>query len=101
MLAFWLDEVWSIKHFKEIITDLLGGKRFPLAFFPMAIQSINKFLPFQFIYFIPLEYILSKHTIKINFAQDLFFVMSWIIIFILFSSFLYKRGIQKYGAFGN
>jgi len=81
MFAFWLVEVWSIKHFKVVITDLLGGKRVPLAFFPVAIQSINKFLPFQFIYFIPLEYILSKHTVKVDLAQDLFFVFSWIIIF--------------------
>lgn len=101
MLAFWMDEVWSIRHFKEVVTDLLGGKRVPLAFFPAVVQSINRFLPFQFIYFIPAQYILNKHTISANLAGDLVSAFFWIIIFILLSQIIYSAGIKKYGAFGN
>ena len=101
MFAFWMDEVWSIKHFKEVVTDLLGGKRIPLAFFPAAILSINRFLPFQFIYFVPLEYFLGKRQINFNFAVDMLSLFAWIFIFLVMSSLLYKRGIEKYGAFGS
>jgi ABC-2 type transport system permease protein len=99
--AFWMDEVWSIKHFKEVITDLLGGKRIPLNFFPVFIQSFNKYLPFQFIYFIPAEYILNKHTVNLNLAQDLTGICLWILLLFLLSVILFKQGIKKYGAFGN
>ncbi len=100
ILAFWMDEVWSIKHFKEVVTDLLGGKRAPLAFFPVIIQNINKFLPFQFIYFIPAEYMLGKHTVR-NFVGDMSLLLLWLMFFIAVSKILYDQGIRKYGAFGN
>lgn len=101
MIAFWFDEIWSLRHFKEVVTDLLGGKKIPLAFFPLWIKSINKFLPFKFIYFIPAQYLLNKHTASVNLFEDLFFSLSWIVIFILSSEILYRFGIRKYGAFGN
>lgn len=100
MLAFWLDEVWSIKHFKEVITDLLGGKRIPLSFFPAIIKSINNFLPFQFFYFIPIEYFLGKRNYE-NLFFDLTLSSLWIIFFIVVANILYSFGLKRYGAFGN
>jgi len=101
MFAFWMDEVWSIKHFKQLITDLLGGKHITLVFFPAIVLSINRFLPFQFIYFVPLEYILGKRQLVVNGPSDIFSLLIWIMLFLAISALLYKRGIEKYGAFGN
>jgi ABC-2 type transport system permease protein len=101
MFSFWMDEVWSIKHFKEVTTDLLGGKRIPLAFFPAVVLSVNKLLPFQFIYFVPVEYLLGKRHLNTNTIQDLFSICIWVVIFLIASSFLYRKGVKKYGAFGN
>lgn len=101
MIAFWFDEIWSLRHFKEVVTDLMGGKKIPLAFFPLWVQNINKFLPFQFIYFIPAQYLLNKHTVSNNLFEDLFFLFFWIVIFIFSSEIMYRFGVKKYGAFGN
>ncbi|MBP9759280.1 ABC-2 family transporter protein [Candidatus Dojkabacteria bacterium] len=100
MLAFWLDEVWSIKHFKEVITDLLGGKRIPLSFFPAFLRTFNNYLPFQFFYFIPIEYFLGKRNYE-NLFLDLTLSSLWIIFLVIVANILYSFGLKRYGAFGN
>jgi ABC-2 type transport system permease protein len=101
LLAFWIDEVWSLKHFKEIVTDILGGKRLPLAFFPPFMSVINNVLPFKFVYFIPLEYLMGKRFLHTTFTSDIILAVAWIAMFVIISKLLYKFGIKRYGAYGN
>lgn len=101
MIAFWIDEIWSVRHFKLVISELLGGKRIPLAFFPPFILAINNYLPFKFFFFVPLEYFLGKKQASTEFASDLGVTIIWLVLLTMMSVFLYNRGIKKYGAFGN
>jgi len=100
LLAFWMDEVWSLKHFKDIFADLFGGKRIPLAFFPPVALSVLNILPLRFIFSVPLEYLLQKKSTA-NLSFDLTLAFIWLITLLIIANILFKKGIRKYAAFGN
>lgn len=99
-VAFWIDEVWSLKHAQLLIFDLLTGKKIPLAFFPAILITISEYLPLRFLLSTPVEYILQKRDIS-NFSTDLIMLLSWLTIMFIFSKLIFKFGLKKYGAFGS
>lgn len=60
LLGFWY---LSIKHFSRLLEDIVrifGGVWIPLWFFPKIFITISQFLPFQYIYYIPISIYLGK-----------------------------------------
>jgi ABC-2 type transport system permease protein len=97
--AFWLEDVWFFWHIKYVIFGLLGGVYFPLNILPTNLKNIFEFLPFKFFYYQPISYFLERPTagqLQINLIQ----LLSWIILFLLLSIWLWKKGISKYEAYG-
>jgi ABC-2 type transport system permease protein len=99
-IGFWLDEVWALKHAQVIVSDLLSGKRIPLAFFPPVLLMINNLLPIRFTISTPVEYFMQKRGPN-DIMFDLLCLTVWLLFFIVFTSFIFKKGLKKYGAFGS
>lgn len=98
--AFWFDEVWSFKHLKKIASLFLGGLAFPLSMASGNFRNVIEWLPFKFIYYVPISILNGKMNFEfawIYFSQGIF----WIIVLLLISSLIYKLGIKSYGAYGN
>lgn len=53
--AFWMDDVWALKHLKFVLLLVFGGMAFPLDLAPASLKSIFLFLPFKFVYFVPIS----------------------------------------------
>ncbi|MBJ6363695.1 ABC transporter permease [Paenibacillus sp. GCM10012307] len=54
LIAFWVMELGNMGMVKDSIVRVLSGSIVPLWFFPESIQTISKFLPFQYTYQTPL-----------------------------------------------
>ncbi|RKP47942.1 hypothetical protein D7Z26_22300 [Cohnella endophytica] len=54
LVAFWVMELGNMGMVKDSIVRVLSGSIVPLWFFPESVQTISKFLPFQYTYQTPL-----------------------------------------------
>lgn len=98
--AFWMDDVWSLKHLKTIVMMVFSGMTFPLDLIPDRFMAIFNFLPFRFIYFLPITIArgnLSSSEILASFFQ----IIAWILFFYFCSEALWQQGLKKYQAYGN
>jgi len=98
-LAFFVDDVWSFKHFKRIAVLVFGGVTFPFEFVPEKFRWLFDVLPFKFLYYIPNSYLIGSRTIE-SLLPDIFLALIWTLVFIIIGRFLWKVGTKKYGAFG-
>lgn len=98
-LAFWTDDIWAFKHFKSVILGILGGVSFPFEFLPSHLQVLFDLLPFKYLYYVPLSYMLGNRDSDLL-LHDLVDMGLWMMIFFLIAQFLWRLGIKKYGAYG-
>jgi ABC-2 type transport system permease protein len=98
--AFWLVDVWCFRHVKIILRYIFGGRRFPLDFFSGTLYVVMEFLPFKFMFFIPLTYFLGLRKFS-NITSDLISWFFWSAIFLFLGFLLWRNGLKKYEAFGN
>ncbi len=98
-LAFWIGDVWTFKHLKNIVFLIFGGMIFPLEFVSGPLRTLFEFLPFKYMYYLPVAYLLSKRGIEYLFS-DLIGAVLWICIFIILSQMLWNRGLRKFEAYG-
>ncbi len=54
LVSFWVMELGNLGMAKDSIVRILSGSIIPLWFFPSSVQTISKFLPFQYTYQTPL-----------------------------------------------
>lgn len=97
--TFWLDDIWAIRHLKNILLSFFGGMSFPLSMLPHVWQALANFLPFKFIYFVPVSYLLQKRSFS-QLPIDLLEIFLWSLFFVLVAIVLWKKGIKRYGAYG-
>jgi len=84
MLAFWTVSIGPLLHIKSILIRILSGSVVPLWFFPEWMQAILRFLPFMYIYQLPLSIYIGKISIH-EMAWELSIQVVW--IFILYGLF--------------
>jgi len=99
-LAFWIDDVWAFRHVKNIIFGIFGGLNFPLDFVSQNIRWIFDFLPFKYLFYIPVSYMNGTRGSE-YILNDLIGLALWATLFIILGNVLWKNGIKRYGAYGN
>ena len=94
LLGFWLTQEWIIGRFLNDLIRLFSGAFIPLWFFPSQLLQISEYLPFRFIYFVPISIFLGKFDI----IQCLYLLLTqliWIILLYLLSVYIWKKAIHK------
>lgn len=54
LIAFWVMELGNMGMVKDAIVRVLSGSLVPLWFFPESVQTVSKYLPFQYTYQTPI-----------------------------------------------
>jgi ABC-2 type transport system permease protein len=62
LVAFWVMELGNLGMAKDSIVRILSGSIIPLWFFPSGVQTVSKFLPFQYTYQTPLAIYIGEIT---------------------------------------
>ncbi|MBP1996113.1 ABC transporter permease [Paenibacillus eucommiae] len=94
MIGFWYLSVWHLSRLLEDVVRLFGGVWIPLWFFPKAMVTISEYLPFQYIYFVPINIYLNKLSMDRSFEMLLNQAV-WIVLLSGFSYAIWRKGIQK------
>lgn len=100
-LAFWIDETWSFEHMKEICHWLFGGLSFPFELLSPQMRTIFELLPFKYFYYVPVSYALGRREVSQYLLLDLLELLIWSITFTIIAMVLWKKGLRRYGAYGN
>lgn len=98
--AFWLDDVWAFAHIKNILFSVLGGLSFPLDFVTGPLKSMLSFLPFQYLYYVPVSYLLGRRAGIDILAEDAVKLLAWTMAAACLAALLWRFGVRKYGAYG-
>lgn len=97
--ALWITDFSGLSELIEVIMLVFAGLVIPLDFLPNILKTIAYVLPFSYIIYFPVIAILGKLSffaaIKIIGVQ-----MFWLSALSLIYSFLWKKGIRKFTAFG-
>lgn len=98
--AFWVDDVWAFGHVKRFVTWILGGVGFPFEILSKNLLTFFNLLPFRYLYYVPLAYLIGSRG-RENVLYDLITYVVWFIVFSFLAFVFWKKGIVKYGAYGN
>lgn len=99
-LAFWVVDTWAFQHLKNITFTMIGGQNFPYDILSRNLRVVFEFLPFKFFYYTPISYLLGLRSGIHAISQDILQMTLWTMFFIVIASILWKKGLQKYGAYG-
>jgi len=94
LVGFWYLNIWHIERFLSDFTRLFSGSFVPLWFFPDVLNTISLFLPFRFIYFVPISIFLEKVSLS-QAGLYLLEQLLWIAGLFLLSRIVWKRGIRR------
>jgi ABC-type uncharacterized transport system, permease component, COG4587 len=99
MLAFWMDEVWTLFVMKNLVLWFLTGQLVPLDMFPEAIRQASKFLPFGYLAYFPTK-VLTVALPLSEIISGLCIILSWVVMFYIAYKLFWNYALRKYGAFG-
>lgn len=97
ILAFWLSETWILRVIFNLITAFLAGTYFPLEIYPAWFQEVLKILPFSYIQYYPVKIFMGQTEL---FTRSILMITAWLIPLIIFTKFVWNKGVRRYTAAG-
>ncbi|MFW6238047.1 MAG: ABC transporter permease [Halanaerobiales bacterium] len=101
--GFWLTRTEGIRSIFLVFRDVFAGVFIPLTFFPGVIQKILFFLPFQFISYVPVRVFIGDYELaglEFSLPQIVGIQAVYVVIMLLFSELLWRKGIRKFTGVG-
>ncbi len=99
LFSFWLKANDGIRILRQGIAGFFTGMLIPLSFFPQPMQEIFKFLPFQYMLYVPVQIFLGNFNPN-QIHQMLGFQVIWTIIFMFITFALWKKAFAKFKGVG-
>lgn len=94
LVGFWYLSVWHLGRLLSDSIRLFSGAFIPLWFFPDVLYQMALFLPFRFIYFVPISIFLGE--LKICEIPSVLTVQwLWIVFLFCLSQLIWKYGKKK------
>ena len=89
-ISFVFVEPWAFRRVLEDTVRILSGSIIPLALFPDWAQSIMRFLPFQYLYDLPIRLFLGQITDQSEIIWQLFLSAAWVFTMSLLLLVVYR-----------
>ncbi len=99
MAAFWMDDIWALSLLNTVMLLIFGGLSFPIDIVPTSFRWLFNLLPFRLIYYFPVSVAQGRFDYPDVFV-GLVNMVIWLSFFCLLSNVLWRRGLKKYGAYG-
>ncbi len=94
LLCFYNESTWGMSSAKDSIVLLLSGAVIPISFFPEPLKTIVSFLPFQAIYNIPLNTLVSNKMMVSDYLNNLLVQLVWIAVLFIINRLFYRKAIK-------
>ena len=99
LYSFYFSKVSSLYTSLKVVKNIFAGIVFPLIMLPPDVLSVFKILPFAYISYIPTMFLIQNISIEIILEQMVIGTI-WLLTLIISSVILWKKGIERYCAFG-
>lgn len=102
LTAFFIKSNYSLQSIKFVIISLMAGAYIPLEFFPKWFNKIAAFIPFEYIFYWPVQILLNRELIRgtPHFLKVIVSQLAWIGILFILACILWKQAIKKFCAIG-
>lgn len=102
LLAFFIKNNFSLSSVKFTVIALAAGAYIPLDFFPQWLKGIINYLPFQYLFYWPIQFFLNReNTQGINpLLEILGMQLFWITVLYILSQILWKQSIRRFCSAG-
>lgn len=97
VLSFWVDRAESYIYATIVFSNFFNGSLLPLDAFPGWFITINNWLPFKYLMYVPIQAFLGKHQFSI---LELGIGLGWALFSSLAINVIWKRGLKKYESQG-
>ena len=97
MLAFWVDETWSLNVALRWIIMFASGSLLPLDFFPPALQTALSWTPFPYLAYFPALIFMGKAE-RLGFA--LWILIFWLAALSWIARLVFQKGLKLYTGSG-
>ena len=94
VLSFWFVNIWSLSTIKNVFIGVLSGTMLPLWFMPDWLGTVSRYMPFDMIYFAPIQIYLGEISVAEVwpiYAEQ----MIWILLLFCAGRCLWSRGVKK------
>lgn len=99
LISFWSDSTWSLIAMLKWITFILGGFMIPLDLYPDWARSILAWLPFQYLFYQPVQLMLG-HIAPGEFCAGLGIMSLWMLALGGSAALLWRAGDRQYTGVG-
>ena len=99
LVAFWVDNVWSLSMILRFITGFLSGMMLPLSLYPSWVQQILNLTPFPSMIYIPVQLALGRAGAPQLF-EALLIITAWLIPLGFGLNLVWKNGVRRYTGVG-
>lgn len=97
--AFWIVQAHGVGAVYQLAKSFLGGYIVPFAMFPVGLQGLLRFLPFQASMALPVEVLTGRITLEVALLR-LGACCMWTVILALCARVLWRVGLRSYSAVG-
>jgi ABC-2 type transport system permease protein len=100
--AFKWQSITALQSLKIIVINFAAGLFIPLEFFPGIIQRIVKILPFQYLFYIPVRFLLNMPDSRslYFFIKTVIIEIIWIILFYLLCKLALRNMVKYFSSVG-
>lgn len=100
--SFIFKSNYSMRNLKGILIALLGGANFPLDFYPEWIRNIIDFLPFKYIFYVPLQILVNRKGTQTlaDYSMLIGVQLFWITLLFLLCRCLWHKSMKHFCAVG-
>lgn len=102
LCAMWVKNSSSLYAISTILISFAGGCLIPMEFYPAWLVRLTDFLPYKYIYYLPIQFILNREMVQGSsvLVQTLLIQMAWILALRLLYQLAWKHLLEHYGAVG-
>jgi ABC-2 type transport system permease protein len=97
--AFWISKAEGVFSFYWLFEQLYSGRFMPLDLLPAPVAALGTWLPFQYIYYVPLQLFLGRLT-GAALWEALGVQLLWLVTSVLLVRVVWRRGLVRYEAMG-
>ena len=94
LICFYNESTWGMSSAKDSVVLLLSGAVIPINFFPETLKTIVNFLPFQAVYNIPLNTLISDKLGAGDYIKNLIVQIFWILFLFAINRLFYRKAVK-------
>lgn len=97
LMAFWLEETWTLRVIFQVMVNFLSGAIIPLDFFPQWAKDLLYWTPFPSLTYTPIKIFMGDFT---GLSHGIITISVGLLLMTAINNFIWRRGLRLFTAAG-